>query len=333
MSIEVIEKLNFSYFLSRLKEKPLHVKKKAQLIQHFKDETLNLHLDAKTFITEKPLNFDDSLKSKGPTAIRSFSQKTKKNVERLVPDWKKLHLSIKKGKFVESDVNFQVFRKYNSANWSRISMILKKIENLLEDNEIRFADIKSKKVIELANFHSKISKNHLISCIVNQEIIKSSMKLPTKRFKGLNAEEMAIRFLQKFYRELKKKREIKINALRNKSAKKIQQCYRIYKLYMATKATIRFNYNEFIEDYSDILKKFKREWPDIKGIERVEIHLNSFSYNEVQRLTMENFLQRANLQIARIFACKETFVEVIYISPIELDDEIINYYSKVFILL
>ena len=213
--------------------------------------------------------------------------------------------------------------------WSSISQILKKIEVLLEENQIRYADINAEKVYELANFVKKVEKSELVGCILNQEIVKSSMKLPTKKFQGLKAEEMAAKCVQTFWKELHFKREIKRKFLRNKMAKKIQQCWRIYKLYMRTKETIKENFKEFVDDYAELLKKFKKEWQDIKGIERVEIHLNSFSYSEDQRLTMENYLQRANSQIARIFACRDSLVEIIYITPIELDDEIINYYSKV----
>jgi len=315
--------------LKRIKEKPLNLKHK-HISLIIKDETLNLHLDARTFITEKPIGYDESSKipPRGST-FNSISKKPLKSIEKRVYSWKNLRLFVKKGKFVESYPEFQRFHKNNLLIWSSISQILKKIEALLEENQIRYADINAEKVYDLANLMKKVEKNELVACILNQEIVKSSMKLPTKKFKGLKAEEMAAKCVQTFWKALHFKREKKRKFLCIKMAKKIQRYWRIYKLYMKTKETIKENFKEFVDDYADLLKKFKKEWQDIKGIERVEIHLNSFSYSEDQRLTMENYLQRANSQIARIFACKDPLVEVIYITPIELDDEIINYYSKV----
>lgn len=314
-------------FLVKPKEKIGTIKKKINFSNIIKDDTLNLHLDTKTFLTEKPIAIEDSIQSSLPV---NYSQlKINRALEKKVILWKKLKLSIKKGQFVESDPAFQFFKKYNTQNWSFIVQVMKKLEKLLEEHDIRYADIKAEQILLVAKLPNKIEKTHLVSCILNQEIIKSSMKLPTKKFTGIKAEENAVRFLQVFWKSLRLLRRKKKVVLQNKLAKRIQQTWRIYKLYKNTKQTIKSNFNDFVDDYADLLKKFKKQWPDIKGIERVEIHLNSFSYSEMQRLTIENFLQRANMQIARIFACIDPFVEVIYISPIEMDDEIINYYSKV----
>jgi len=322
--------INVLYIFLRIKEKPLVLKKKQPINQSLltKDETLNLHLDTKTFITEKQVAIDDSLKSKRPL-IRSISQKPLKSCEKRVISWKNVKLSIKKGRFCETEPSFQLFRKYNQGSWSFIQSLIKKLEVLLDENQIKFVDINAEKLLLLATFPGKVDKPQLVSCILNKEIIKNSMKLPARKFRGPKAEEQATICIQRFWRALQIKRDLKRKKQREKMVHRIQQCWKIYKLYMKTKKTIKVNFSEFMDDYGQILKKFKKEWPDIKGIERVELHLNSFSYSEDQRLTMENFLQRANTQISRIFSCKDNLIEIIYITPIELDEEIINYYSKV----
>ena len=110
-----------------------------------------------------------------------------------------------------------------------IVQILKKIEKLLEENDIRYADVSAEKVILVASLPNKIEKTHLVSCILNQEIIKSSMQLPTKKFTGIKAEDNAARCLQMFWKSLSLQLEKKKVALKNKLAKKIQQTWQIYK--------------------------------------------------------------------------------------------------------
>jgi hypothetical protein len=44
---------------------------------------------------------------------------------------------------------------------------------------------------------------------------------------------------------------------------------------------------------------------------------------------MENFKQRENMQMTRIFALKDPNVEVIFVSPYALPKEIISYYFKI----
>ena len=44
---------------------------------------------------------------------------------------------------------------------------------------------------------------------------------------------------------------------------------------------------------------------------------------------MEKYIQKQNMQIARLFAIKDPLIDVIYVAPFDLPNEIISYYSKV----
>jgi IQ domain-containing protein H len=78
-----------------------------------------------------------------------------------------------------------------------------------------------------------------------------------------------------------------------------------------------------------MMEEFKKKWTEIKRKRRIEIHINSLSIGEMKRMSMEKFLQRENSQISRIFSVKNSLVDVIYICPFTLTNEIIGYYSKV----
>ena len=51
--------------------------------------------------------------------------------------------------------------------------------------------------------------------------------------------------------------------------------------------------------------------------------------HELKRISMEKFLQRENAQIARIFAVKDPNVDVIYVSPFQLTNDVTGYYMKI----
>lgn len=57
--------------------------------------------------------------------------------------------------------------------------------------------------------------------------------------------------------------------------------------------------------------------------------MNSFSFEEIKRLSMEKFPQRENTQITRIFNLKDPLVHIIYISPYDLPSELIDYFYKI----
>lgn len=61
-----------------------------------------------------------------------------------------------------------------------------------------------------------------------------------------------------------------------------------------TKAKIKQFNEESINEWRTMMKEFRRRWPEIKKKRRVEIHLNSYSFSEAKRLTIEKFKQKEN---------------------------------------
>ena len=87
--------------------------------------------------------------------------------------------------------------------------------------------------------------------------------------------------------------------------------------------------NESLFVWKEMMEEFKSKWQDIKRKRRIEIHVNSISVSEMKRMSMEKFLQRENAQISRIFAVKDPLVDVIYISPFQMTNDVIGYYMKI----
>jgi hypothetical protein len=68
--------------------------------------------------------------------------------------------------------------------------------------------------------------------------------------------------------------------------KTIQIQGKIYLKKKETRQRIREKNERSYQEFLQLAEKFKSEWKDIKGKKRVEIHINSFSYDELKRLTM-----------------------------------------------
>ena len=69
-------------------------------------------------------------------------------------------------------------------------------------------------------------------------------------------------------------------------------------------------------------EEFKRRWGEIKKQKRVEIHVSAYSVSEMQRLSIEKFKQKENSQIARIFSVKDPNVDIIYVCPFTLTNDV-----------
>ena len=109
----------------------------------------------------------------------------------------------------------------------------------------------------------------------------------------------------------------------------IQRKFRLYQLKKSTKTKIKELNKESMGVWREMQEEFKKRWGDIKKQKRVEIHINSYSISEMQRLSVEKFKQKENAQIARIFSVKDPNVDVIYVCPFTLTNDVYKYYLKI----
>ncbi|KAH8092031.1 hypothetical protein JL720_5608 [Aureococcus anophagefferens] len=65
------------------------------------------------------------------------------------------------------------------------------------------------------------------------------------------------------------------------------------------------------------------------GAERVEIHVPSLGHSEHVRLDAPRFQLSQAMQIARLCAAADPNTHVVYVSPVELGDELVDYYQRV----
>jgi len=70
-------------------------------------------------------------------------------------------------------------------------------------------------------------------------------------------------------------------------------------------------------------------WPTIKTRKRIEIHINSYSLEEMQRISIEKFKQKENSQLNRLFNMKDSKVEIIYICPFPLSGDVFKFYMNI----
>ena len=109
----------------------------------------------------------------------------------------------------------------------------------------------------------------------------------------------------------------------------IQRRFRLYLFQKQTKARVEEINTQSLMLWREMQEDFKMKWSEIKKKRRVEIHINSISISEMKRISMEKFLQRENAQIARLFAVKDPNVDIIYVSPFSLTNDVTGYYMKI----
>ncbi len=74
----------------------------------------------------------------------------------------------------------------------------------------------------------------------------------------------------------------------------IQKRVKIYLYQKLTKDRVEEINNENLFVWREMMDDFKAKWPTIRSQKRIEIHINSLSIYELQRISMNKFLQREN---------------------------------------
>ena len=172
-------------------------------------------------------------------------------------------------------------------------------------------------------------EDHLLDCFSNRAQLWDAVKTPAQMFKGPGGQSLAAKLIQKRwkgYRAYSNFRQLKYLM---KMAAVIQRRYRLHLLKSKTSVRLREIRQDRIDEWNKMQDEFKSNWPHIKEKRRIEVHINSFSISEVQRMTIEKYKQKENAQIARLFSVKDPLVNVIYICPFPLTSEIYNYYLKI----
>lgn len=249
-----------------------------------------------------------------------------------VLDTYSLHLFIiRKGRTLIETPEFQSYKRICQNIWEPISNIIKNLEKLLRNYGVPLATIDGKKVARLAVQNKKptLNMNELLDCVVNSEEVNQVLRIPSLMFKGPKGRDLAIVKIQNFWRMTCAMRDYKRIRVLIEKVRIIQSHFRVYLKYKNTKSIIKDMGNNELKQYYSLSQAFKANWKEIKLGKRVEIHINSYSFEDSKRLTMEKFLQRQNTQIARIFNLRDPLTEIIYVCPFDLPAEIINYYHKV----
>jgi hypothetical protein len=234
-----------------------------------------------------------------------------------------------------NNVEFKTFQAQNIDKWYSfillrgvISYIIEHIQKLLRKLNINLTEVDAEKVEQLAMDELKIiGIKDFVNCLTEKEIIKNGFNKPQKVF--ANIREVAATIIQKFYRMFKTITNIKSHLVMIKYSSKIQKAFRLLKLRASCKKHINHLNQELDENWGKIMEDFKNNWKDIKNSKRIEIHINSISNSAYRNSTVDKFPEKENIQLSRLISLSDPHLEIIYICPFKLEQDILAYYFSI----
>ena len=240
-----------------------------------------------------------------------------------------LELVIENNKIIK-DKNYYKFKNENKDKWFEIENILNNMFNLFKKLNIINAKVDSNKILYLLKYYNNKIQNiinkDLLECLTNEDLQQ----------KGLDPSNE-----KQLYQKIKEAFIIRIQTMiRRKLAFNRYQFYKIitinviylqshYRRFIAAKKAKKLLQEErknihlkFMEMFND----FKTKWDNIQDLTRIEIHFYSISNDSYHNCLIDKFSMKECLQLDRLIRLVDSNLEIIYILPCQIPDEILTYY-------
>ena len=296
-----------------------------------------------SFISEKLNNENRSIISDENQKVKNISNLNTKNYKNnlsslesnnileTIPD-DNLILQFENYEIIE-DSNFILFKKSNKKNWKKILNIISNLSNLFKKLNLNLVQIDCARILQIIDFYKgniqNVRNKDLLLCITKEDLKKKGFDPSNEKLFYYKIKEAFIIKIQKLIR--KKIAFKKLDNLRFELFNIIllQSQIRSFFTKKKIKNLLKNQKEKEITKFYDLFNEFKANWEFLKYQKRYEIHINSLSFNEYKNTTIANFTEKQILQLNRLINLIDPNISIIYITPYEINEDIIKYYYSI----
>lgn len=231
----------------------------------------------------------------------------------------------------ETSQDFVHFKQYYCLSWESINKLLDKLEKLLIDYSVPIAFVDGERLADMSLYFEigpKPTMKDLLMCILNSSDVEKIICIPGRRYIARDGPDMAAVKIQAMWKGYYR-RKVYVESRRKKWAAGLIALTWIMKCKLTyIKKHLKQMYWEYLLNYRKRNTVFKENWLRIKISKRVIIHIPSLGYPVSIRQNLSNLRALQNCQIGRISDIRDPNVEVIYICPLKMDEEMQGYYKR-----
>ncbi|XP_067276603.1 IQ motif-containing protein H isoform X2 [Pseudorasbora parva] len=167
----------------------------------------------------------------------------------------------------------------------------------------------------------------LLSVLENRDEVWDLMRQPGQRYKGNGGHQAAAVRIQSCWR-CYSARTAYLLQLRPKWAAQIIAMSLLKRAKLGhLKKSLQASRLRQLENYRIRAKSLAANWKHITSAKRTIIHVPSLGYSQHQRLSLRGFDVLQNTQMGRLCDIRDENVEVIYVSPVCLGEDVLQYYT------
>ncbi|XP_041852632.1 IQ motif-containing protein H isoform X2 [Melanotaenia boesemani] len=245
----------------------------------------------------------------------------------------KFPFTIIKGQIDPMAIDFSHFKQNFSMCWSSVVDMLEVLKELLGNFAVPVGKVSGERLVELCRgwengWRKTPSVNTLLSVLENQEEVFNLVSSPGQRYKGEGGIEAAAIRIQSCWRRYLARTAYLCHLRRKWAVDIITISWKMRAQIHRTRKALQARRNSQLENSRSRAQHLAANWKRIQSSKRTIIHIPSLGYSQSQRLNLRRFDILQNIQISRLFDIRDKNVEVIYICPQHLGDDILDYYNS-----
>uniref|UniRef100_A0A4W3J7B9 IQ motif containing H n=1 Tax=Callorhinchus milii TaxID=7868 RepID=A0A4W3J7B9_CALMI len=220
--------------------------------------------------------------------------------------------------------SYQAFREHYHLSWGRILYFLEQLNKKLREYNVPVAIVEGKKVAELASdfeFVRNPTWEYFLAVLKNKALVEDIIRRPGQKYKGPDGQQMAAIKIQSLWRRYRD-RIVYFKYRRLKwAASIIAISWILHCQLKRVKNILKQSRQRHLVNFRTRAKHLVTHWNHIKASRRTIIHIPSLGIA---------LLPADSSTTSIIHHITDDKVDVIYVSPVTLDDDIYQYYSKLF---
>ena len=228
------------------------------------------------------------------------------------------------------DENYNKFIKENKDKIFQIENIINNMGNLFKKLNIINVKIDSNKILFLLKYYNnkieKITNKDLLYCMTNEDFEKNGFEPRNEKNLYQKIREAFIIRIQKVIRRKLAYNKYQFLKVININVIFLQSHYRRFIVQKKVKKILEEEKIKLHNKFMEIFNDFKLRWDKIQNTSRVEIHFNSISKDSYNNCLIDKYSLKEALQLNRLVRLVDPNIEIIYILPFQINDEILTYY-------
>ncbi|KAF3854879.1 hypothetical protein F7725_022934 [Dissostichus mawsoni] len=245
----------------------------------------------------------------------------------------KYPFTIIKGQINPLAADFCHFKQSFSLCWSSVLDALEALKKLLRDFAVPLAKVSGECLVEFSHslgtgWRKAPPVSGLLSVLGNWEEVSELVLRPGRRYKGEGGMEAAAIHIQSCWRRYLA-RTAYLSHCRNKWAEGIiAVSWLMYSQKIRVRKALQARRVRQLENHRSRAQHLAADWKHIQSSKRTIIHIPSLGYPQRQRRHLRGLDILQNVQIGRLCDIRDENVEVIYVCPRHLGEDILDYYAS-----